>query len=207
MNNKIFTLYGMLFFSMQIMFCAQEKYSIQLFIGNDAAPFCRSIAQVTIQGFSEYPCLFLNSLEAEMQSVFSWLKAEDSAVALLFYEDEIVGCMRGSARYINNEKQYYITALVIDKKHRGKHLSYLLMQFLEDFAQSLGYEICCLASEKCDSQHVLKSAQYKDRDYSFAGYKKYGIPQIKIWPTLQSDGTVLFQEHVLISWQKKLGEK
>lgn len=207
MNYKIFTLYGMLFFQMQIIFCAQEKYSIQLSIGDDVAPFCKSIAQVTIQGFSEYPCLFLNSLEAEMQSIFSWLKTEDSAVALLFYGDEIVGCMRGSVRYNNNEKQYYIAALVIDKKHRGKHLSGLLIQSLEDFAQSLGYETCCLASEKCDCQHVLKPSQYKDREYDFAGYKKCGIPQIKIWPTLQSDGTVLFQEHILISWQKKLGEK
>lgn len=195
---------SLLFFSFQMVVCIQESYEIKLCVGKDAAPFCESIAQLTVQGFSQYPYLCIFDLDQEKQSILSWLKTEDSAVALLFYEHEIVGCMRGSAQYDCGEKHYYITALVIDEKHRGKHVSIYLIKSLEDFAQSLDYQVCCLKTEQANFQCELQPAGYKDRDYSFAGYYKYGVPQIQIWQTLQPDGSVRFQEHVLILWKKKL---
>ena len=204
MKYKNCIVYVMLFFCARSIFCLQENYVIKVCVGNDAAPFCESIAKLTVQGFSQYPYLFPLNFDQEMQSIFSWMKTEDSAVALLLYKDEVVGCMRGSARCDYGEKHYYITALVIDEKHRGKHLSVLLLQSLENFAQSLGYEICCLKTEKSMHQNAFWPAGYKDRDYSFAGYYKCGIELVEIWPTLQPDGSVIFQEHVLISWKKKL---
>jgi len=202
------------------MFCGLEQnYSVKVFVGKEAMPFCEIVSLQVMQAFAEYPYLYSGTLEGDIEYFNTWLAKGDPALALVFYNNEPIASMKGYSleTYLNPQARdlflaeqidiaqfYYITDLAVIPAHRGNHISRMLINALEEYAKTAGYNCACLTTEKGDQNDFLMPENYTSRTYYYAGYAQTFFYMVKEWPTFQSDGTIKLQDHKLDFWFKDL---
>lgn len=197
-------------------------YTITIITGSQLRDYIPFMAQQRLEYFQGYPYLYKGSGELE-QEYLEWFCSLPLSVAAIAYENETpVGFLTGvalsdfdahfkesikhfEAAGLNPYAYYYMAECIVLPEHRGKRLSQKLLQALELHAYQQGYHAYCFATE-IHTTHPLEPSNYDHmHDYCYQlGYHPSEITITFDWPTIQRDGTIVQQDHLLTYWLKSL---
>lgn len=195
-------------------------YKIEVLTGDKLKEFMPFVITQRILTFCEYPYLYVGNFPEEVDGFNSFAGATDSALAIAYHGETPVGLLTGCsfsycASYFNDDptvfkkedvdpkKCYYFPEIIVVPEHRGKKLSCKLLEALEGYAKSMGYEKGSLITEDHET-HPLKPDNYKSLDLFWCShkYRKTPIDARSGWRTYQPDGSVRYQKHKVDYWVK-----
>ena len=153
------------------------SYTVELITGTAMDPFLPIITTMRLKQFSKYPYLYNSNFEIEFPLVKSFAAMQDSALVIVYDNQEIVGILTAAAmvpydsqfngsldafrKYgLDPETYYYIAEVIINHEYRQKGLCPLLFTEIEAYAKKQGYAACCLLVESHEI-HPLKPKDYK----------------------------------------------
>lgn len=198
-----------------------SSYEMQLFDGQEVNKFVSYLAEQRVTHFAPYPYLYVASLEDDLPYSRLFFQCKDSAIIIVYYNNQPIGCITGVScgdiyeyykdsitffdPHPNLSDYYYIGDVIILPEHRNKGLCRQLFTMLEEHAKKMGYTKICLISESHE-QHPLKPSSYLEYEvlWKKLGYDRMHAFMQSSWVTLQVDGSCKNQEHTLEFWHKGL---
>lgn len=199
-----------------------SEYTFKLVQGIALKSEIEYLAHQRLTFFKEYPYLYQGTLEEERAYTNWFCDLSASVLAIAYYDDEPVGLVSGTAfvdfsthfagSYDLFEKAnlipetfLYVAEVIISPVHRNQSIAKKLFKLIEAYALDAGYENICLVEESHD-QHPLKPSNYQSLDQFFTklGYIKTNLLISFPWRTIQANGSLQDEEHVMNYWIKNL---
>ena len=215
--KKIICLFSLLSVTFSII-----SYEFELIRGIDMDPFLSIITTMRLKQFAQYPYLYNGNNEIEFPLVQSFVAMEDSALLLVYDNQQIAGILTAAAMvpydtqfdgslksFRDNglcpEEYYYIAEIIIKPEYREKGLSKILFKKIEEHAKKLGYRATSLLVESHES-HPLKPKNYINLNNIWIklGYQAISAYVLSSWDTFIEDGTSKEKEHRLDYWIKRI---
>jgi|GEM_PF-4970167 hypothetical protein len=202
---------------------ATENFFTQVFVGQDIQQVDDQVKNFVIHSafvlLRSYPYLYAIDENASAQYFNFFSTMKDAATAVLFFDNQPIGYMRGlalsqtaAARVFDQKNQdlgkyYYVGEIFLNAEYSKKDCIALMVKAMEEHAKSLGYEVCFIDAEYHTKRHVsfvLQPSDYQEQDYHFLGYEHSSLVYTNNFPTIQPDGEIKNQMHVCEMWIKNL---
>jgi|GEM_PF-3637827 len=195
-------------------------YSVKLFFGHHAQQFQDFFVAQRLQQYRKSPYLYEGDFSYEQKFFSQFIASKDSALAVLYDQDKVVGALNGYAfsDFIKNcddvnikniasdlshynldsNTCYYFPDVLILPEHKNDEVCEKLFSILEHHAKTLGYTIGIFIESSSNPE------QDDEYDYAAFGYQKTVMSATISWNTMQPDGSLQDQEHTLFFWIKNL---
>jgi hypothetical protein len=204
-------------------FIAANDYTIVCYKGQEARHIVPFVASLFCTSYAEYPYLYQGTQEISEGYFNNWvLPTKDSIIAVAYYDNKPVGFMSAGAfvdfdkHFVGSvetfksaglkpEEYFYATDCIIVPEHRKAKLVSKFAPVIMQHAVAAGYTYGCMVTESHET-HPLKPKNYQELDGMLQrfGCRKTDLAVRFTWETIQPDGSVRDEEHVLTYWIKKL---
>lgn len=194
----------------------RDTVQFTLLIGEEIEPYSKSLAQLVLAAFKEYPYLYAAS-DHYVDYLESYDKNADSLVILMTDEGSLVGVATGipmtaSGKYQipflekgwDVSKMLYMGELVLDPNYRQKGLGKKLFQELENAARLNQYDEIGLCQIEDDRYEALKPLDYISTNgfWSKLGFQHH--PDINLTANWVNVDDSEKTPHHMVYWTKKL---
>lgn len=204
-------------------------FRIEVFKGAEAAPYIRSLSEMRLKVFCEFPFLYVGNMETDLVYTQMFSASSQGMLVVAFEGDTIVGirsgmpvrdekvkplserrCRRLEAYGIKAKEYYYCGEIIVAPAFRKKGIATQLMgKFIEE-VKVLGFPGMVAITSIRPSHHPLRPQTYFEGDTFLSKYGFIKSPVIFTaqYPTRQPDGSVKKQQNKLICWIKEdMGRK
>lgn len=166
----------------------RHNIAVKVVKGDAIRPYIPDLARLRVQVFRDFPYLYDGSDAYERDYLQTYLRSDESLIALALHEDRVVGASSGMPlaeeteevkqpfrdKGIPLEKVFYFGESVLLKPYRGLGLGKRFFAEREAHALKHGYEITSFCAVQRPENHPLKPASYRPLDdfWHNQGYKK-----------------------------------
>lgn len=192
--------------------------SIKALSGSQARQYWQEIANLRIGMFREFPYLYEGSLEYEKPYLETYFKSENSAILLVFDENEVVGFSSAIplseempeiqapfiAQNLNTEKYLYIGEVMLLPEYRGRGMLRKFLQYQENFALGKGCEYTVFMTVWRPQNHPSIPVGYKHLEPVWEHFSYKRMEGMGIEMHWQQVDTHKKERNTLEVWHKKL---
>lgn len=201
------------------------EINIKIFVGEEVIPYIRTIAEMRIRIFKEYPYLYMGNLEYEEKYLQSYSLNAKAMLAVAYSNEKVVGISTGIPLLSESEiinvcenslkqqdkdpsKYYYYGEILIEHNYRGLGISSKLYKAQDALASSWGFKHTSILTVHRSDNHPLRPQNYKDSNciWEHLGFFK-NLPPLTIrynWPTIQADGSIVDDSNLMEFWERPL---
>ena len=192
-------------------------FKLRIFQGIQIKPHIETIAQMRIKYFREFPYMYEGSMDYERTYLDGFSKEKDSLLVMAYDGDNLCGFVTGmpletEASILESldtatdlETNYYLSEFIVEELYRGKGLSRLLDEAIENKALSLGYSGFSILTVKRADIDPRRPEMYRGTDavWEKLGFIKTETSILFSWPTILENGSVEDIENLMDFWLKR----
>ena len=196
--------------------------AIQRFEGSACRAILPEVARIRIRLFKGHPYYYAGTLDYEMDYLKAMADYPQSLVILARHEEVVVGAatslplaseadiLKETARAfekagIDPSTGYYYGEILVDPTVRNQGIARQFYRTRQGFAKAHGFSFVCFAAINNEGRSVPDTYYDPQPFWQKMGFTHY--PEISFpysWPTIQPDGSVVDQEHILSFWMKSI---
>ena len=202
-------------------------FRIDVFKGAEAAPYIRTLAEMRLKTFCEFPYLYVGKIEDDLIYTQIFSATPQGMLVVAFQGDTIVGirsgvpvrdqakpldekrCQQLEKHGIKAKEYYYCGEIIVDLAFRKRGIAGQLMtKFIEE-AKAMGFPGLIAITSIRPNDHPLRPQNYFEAGIFLNkyGFEKSSVVFTARWPTQQPDGTVKKEKNELACWIKEMGRK
>ncbi len=172
------------------------SHRIEIFRGNEVAPWLGHVDRLRIAVFRDWPYLYEGDLEYERDYLATYAKSPGSLFVLVIDGDEVVGASTGvplgdeteafkrpfAARGIAAAEVFYFGESVLLPSHRGRGIGHAFFDAREAWAKALGKRITAFCAVDRADEDPRKPGNYRPNDafWTKRGYLRQPGMQMRL---------------------------
>ena len=191
--------------------------AIEIFRGNDFAPYLKRLSQMRMTHYRGYPYLYEGSDDYEHEYIADFPNNQHSIMVGAFESGELEGFVLGtplegdspilasiSDKVHRRATTYYIADIILNSGLRAQRISETLMNTIEREIISLGYKQICFLTVFRPENHPTRPPGYVESRalWERFGYVKQPAKLTYDWASLNAAGNLTMQTHEMNLWSK-----
>lgn len=196
----------------------KPNFTLQTLSGSQTKPYYKSIANMRINMFREFPYLYEGSYEYEEDYLNTYFNSSHSAFMLVLDSGKVVGFSTSiplaeeleeiqapfKAHHLPVKDYLYVGEVMLEEPYRGQGILRKFLEYHEERAKILNIPHVTLMSVIRPEDHPMQTEKYRKLDpiWQHFGYKRLENMDVKIkWKQVDTHKD---EENILALWVKEI---